>query len=270
MSMRRTAKQARVPPPQPNPSRRSALFPGAVGLTHLRVYTTQAPDGLYGGSPHMHFACTECYYVEKGHGKVQTLSAEGYQEADLEPGSIVWFSPGVIHRLINSDHLLEIFVVMQNAGLPEAGDFVLTMPPEILQDPLKYAASASLSAHGEVFAGSQEAAYRRRDLAVEGFLQLREEWDKKGEKALSAFFSQALPLVQSQVQAWQKVWRDGPLADVQMTEQRLKALLHGDISRLMSGSVHRLPPPGPERRLGMCGTLGTYLPEGMTVAEGVE
>jgi mannose-6-phosphate isomerase-like protein (cupin superfamily) len=102
------------------------FLPGAVGLTHLRVYDTVAPDGLHGGSPHVHFACTEAYYVMNGMGVVQTLSTAGYQELALEPGAVVWFSPGVIHRLINQDGQLEILVVMQNAGLPEAGDFVLT------------------------------------------------------------------------------------------------------------------------------------------------
>ena len=39
----------------------TAALPGAVGVTHLRVYDTPAPDGVPGGSPHVHFACTEAY-----------------------------------------------------------------------------------------------------------------------------------------------------------------------------------------------------------------
>jgi hypothetical protein len=39
--------------------RQLEAFPGAIGVTHLRVYDSLAPDGLAGGSPHMHFACSE-------------------------------------------------------------------------------------------------------------------------------------------------------------------------------------------------------------------
>ena len=53
-------------------------LPGAVGVTHLKVYDTHAPDGLIGGSPHLHFACTEAYIVLAGRGAVQTLGAGGF------------------------------------------------------------------------------------------------------------------------------------------------------------------------------------------------
>jgi mannose-6-phosphate isomerase-like protein (cupin superfamily) len=243
-----------------------ALLPGAVGLTHLRVYDTLAPDGLYGGSPHLHFACTECYYVQAGRGHVQTLSASGYREIDLEPGSVVWFSPGVIHRLINADGRLEIFVVMQNSGLPEAGDFVLTMPPEILRDEAAYYEAASLSPHGEAFTDSLDAAYRRRDLAVEGFAILQRLWEAGGLAVLDEFYEAALRLVRPKLGSWTDVWRRGPLAAAQATGEQLAALQIGNVSHLRQGSVHTLPSPGGDRRLGVCGTLGTYLPEGVTVA----
>src|SRR5687768_5708435 len=96
-------------------------FPGAVGVSHLRVYDTRAPDGLAGGTPHVHTVCTEAYLVVNGAGAVQTLTTEGYQETALEPGVAVWFTPGTIHRLVNHGDL-ELFVLMQNDGLPEAGD----------------------------------------------------------------------------------------------------------------------------------------------------
>ncbi len=156
-------EQLRVPP-----------LPGAVGVTHLKVYDTRAPDGLLGGSPHMHFACTEAYMVLAGRGAVQTLGAAGLRELPLEPGRLVWFTPGLIHRLINLDGRLEIMVLMQNAGLPEAGDFVLTFAPEILADEQAYFAAASLAPTGHVYTDSEAAAKRRRDLAVDGFAVLRE------------------------------------------------------------------------------------------------
>ena len=50
----------------------------------------------------------------------------------------MWFEPGTIHRLVNGGGL-ELVVLMQNSGLPEAGDAVFTFPPAILDDPDAYA-----------------------------------------------------------------------------------------------------------------------------------
>ena len=115
-------------------SSKPEALPGAIGITHLKVYDSVAADGLAGGSPHMHFACSEAYLVIKGQGSVQTLSRSGFREVPLRAGSLVWFTPGVIHRLINADAQLEIFAVMENAGLPEQGDSVLTFPAPYLRD----------------------------------------------------------------------------------------------------------------------------------------
>ena len=52
-------------------------FPGATALTVLDVYHWIAPDGLRGGSAHVHLASTEAYVVLAGHGRLQTLSARG-------------------------------------------------------------------------------------------------------------------------------------------------------------------------------------------------
>jgi len=76
----------------------------------------------------MHFTCTESYVVLSGKGLVQTLGVNGFEEVPLETGKLIWFTPGVIHRLINSDGKRELLVMMQNAGLPEAGDHVLCFP----------------------------------------------------------------------------------------------------------------------------------------------
>src|ERR1700735_3341995 len=149
--------------------RQLEAFPGAIGVTHLRVYASLAPDGLAGGSPHMHFACSEAYLVIKGRGAVQTLSSSGFREIPLRAGSMIWFTPGLIHRLVNTDAQLEIFAVMENAGLPEDGDSVLPFPFKYLQDEDSYWQSASLENAGLAPADQQEAACKRRDLAVRGF-----------------------------------------------------------------------------------------------------
>jgi mannose-6-phosphate isomerase-like protein (cupin superfamily) len=237
-------------------------LPGAVGVTHLKVYDTRAPDGLPGGSPHLHFACTEAYITIAGRGAVQTLGAGGFREEPLEPGRMVWFTPGLIHRLINYDERLEILVVMQNAGLPEAGDAVLVFPPEVLADERAYFAAASLASSGHVYASGAEAAQRRRDLAVEGFLALRRRFEEQGAPALEEFYQTAARLIQPRLDAWRAVWERGPLAEAHRTGAHLEALEQGRVEHLLAGRACALPAPGDDRRLGMCGTLGLYLPEG--------
>jgi hypothetical protein len=141
------------------------------------------------------------------------------------------------------------------------------MPAAILRDPDAYFEAASLSAHGEVFAGSVEAAYRRRDLAVEGFAALLRSRDKAGEMALAEFYQAALALLQPKLAGWREIWRRGPAASAQATNSQITAMQQGDIAHLLRGAVGSLPPPVGERKLGMCGTLAAYLPEGATVAE---
>jgi mannose-6-phosphate isomerase-like protein (cupin superfamily) len=239
-------------------------LPGAVGVTHLKVYDTQAPDGLVGGSPHLHFACTEAYIVLAGRGAVQTLGSDGFRELPLEPGRLLWFTPGLIHRLINLDGRLEILVLMQNAGLPEAGDFVLTFPPALLADQRAYFDAASLAPSGAVYTNSLAAARRRRDLAVEGFAELRQRFEQRGAAALEEFYSAALKLVQPKLDAWRAVWQRGPLAAAHQTGEQLDALGQGQVDHMLDGAIYDLLAPGEDRKLGVCGTLGVYLPEGVS------
>lgn len=230
-------------------------LPGAVGVSHLRVYDTEAPDGLRGGTPHLHTACTEAYAVVAGSGVVQTLTlAAGLVETPLEPGALVWFTPGTIHRLVNHGGL-EIFVMMQNAGLPEAGDMVITFEPSVVADPERYAAAAALPEGMQTTTGPDLAARERRDRGVEGFLQLREG----GVDALRAFHAAAARLVAPRVDAWRDVVAAGPVAATHTTVSHLAALAGGDPSHLADASVHRRPPTEDSRRYGCCGTLGTLV-----------
>ena len=176
----------------------AAPLPGAVGISRLRVYDTETVDGLVGGSPHMHFVCAEGYVVLGGRGSVQTLGARGYEELPLEAGKLVWFGPGLIHRLVN-DGGLEILTLMQNAGLPEAGDAVFTFPREVLEDEARYRQVASLEPRN----GKRpiELAYARRDLAVEGFRALRADFEAEGRAALERFYAAAVRLARGGVRA---------------------------------------------------------------------
>jgi mannose-6-phosphate isomerase-like protein (cupin superfamily) len=225
------------------------VLPGAVGISMLHVYDTETIDGLYGGSPHMHFVCSEGYVVLGGSGAVQTLGARGYEELALEAGMVVWFGPGLIHRLVNHGGL-QILTLMQNAGLPEAGDAMFTFPPEVLADPARYAAAASLEPQD----GEQpiERAYARRDLAVEGFLALRESGD------LEPFYAAGGALVRDRVPAWREVWERKAKRAALDTGAQLDAVAEGRLEHLLAAGLDALPGPREHGRLGMCGTLDVY------------
>jgi hypothetical protein len=222
------------------------------------VYDTPAPDGLAGGTPHLHTVCTEAYAVVAGSGAVHTLTASGFQVTPLEPGAFVWFTPGTIHRLVN-DGGLEILVLMANAGLPEAGDLVITFPPDVVADPDAYASAAQLPDDDRTTAGPGLAPRRRRDLAVPAFLDLVAAGDAGDPKPLRAFHEAAAELVRPRLEAFEALWRDGPVAAVERTGEQLQALARGEDEHLASASVHAMPIPGAERNFGCCGTLGTYV-----------
>jgi hypothetical protein len=191
--------------------------------------------------------------VLRGRGRLQTLGPEGYTEIALTPMTVAWFSPGVIHRLVNEDDL-QILVVMQNAGLPEAGDSVLTFPAEHLTDPDAYRAVASLPDPAAADPGSAaDAARRRKDLAVEGFIKLRELVAEIGPKALDEFYCAAAALVRDAVPAWRARWEAGPLAAAVRTGEQLD----DRVDYLQQGRLTVLSPPA-DHGYGMCGRLAAY------------
>jgi hypothetical protein len=221
----------------------------------LDVYDWLAADGLRGGSAHVHLASTEGYVVLSGEGQLQTLGPHGYAQTPLSTGNCVWFTPGVIHRLIN-ERELRLLVIMQNAGLPEAGDAVLTFPPDVLADPDAYARAASL----ESPAGPEAAARLRRDLAIEGYLTLRDQVTADGPSALDSFFAAALPLVAGRVPQWRERWHTGALAAATLTGAHLDGIAAGQAAHLAAGSVQRATRAREARGYGMCGRLARYNP----------
>jgi mannose-6-phosphate isomerase-like protein (cupin superfamily) len=235
-------------------------FPGAIGVSHLRVYDSEAPDGLRGGTPHVHSVCTEAYAVLAGRGAVHTLTAEGFRETPIEAGSFVWFGPGTIHRLVNGDGGLEILVLMSNSALPEAGDMVLALPPALLADPAAYQQAAVLPPDALTTTGPSHAAQVRRDLAVEGFLELKAAVTAGDAEPLERFYRSAVALVGPRATAWRDIIAAGPTKVAQDAAAAVEAVLAGHVEHLLEATVHALPPPPDERRYGCCGTLGTYLP----------
>ncbi|WP_127792436.1 cupin domain-containing protein [Agromyces sp. LHK192] len=239
------------------------LFPGGVAISDLQVYDWEAVDGCRGGSPHLHTASSEGYVVTGGSGAVHTLSSAGAEQHPLAPGDVVWFSPGTVHRLVN-DGDLHLLVVMSNAGLPEAGDAVLTFPARILDDPEAYRAAAILPSGdgsadaGRVDAGRADAARARRDLAMQGYLELAAAIDRDGQDALRAFHERAARIVQPRVAGWQDRWERSVATETERTRDRLAGLAVGDARLLAEASVSRAEPTGADRAYGMCGRLRTW------------
>ena len=203
-------------------------FPGGTSVTAVCAYAG-------GGTPHLHTTSTEAYVVVGGTGAVQTLDTSGFHETPLAEGDTVWFTPGVIHRAINHDDL-RLVVIMSNAGLPEAGDAVMTFPPEVVGDPDRYRTAATLSPP------SEEAVQVRRALALDGFARLR-------AGGLEAFYDQAVALVRPRVPQWRAI--------VGHADPLLDALAAGDGRHLRAGALFSAP-QSEDAGWGMCGRLRTH------------
>ena len=234
----------------------AAALPGGIGISLLTVYDIEAPDGLVGGAPHVHLACSEGYYVMAGSGAVQTLNPKGFTETPLQAGTVVWFDPGTIHRLVNGGGL-KILALMSNSGLPEAGDAVLTLPPEHLTDRETYLKATTLTGEGEARTLS---AMARRDLALEGFAVLRESFDAERPVGPGRLLCGRGPASSSHnSRHWRKRWEQGARRLADETGAALDALEAGTAPHLQTAELHQqLPAPTEFGRHGMCGRLDIY------------
>jgi mannose-6-phosphate isomerase-like protein (cupin superfamily) len=230
-------------------------FPGAVGLSQLQVYPWPTADDEHGGSPHMHLTCSECYVVVSGRGRLETLNYQGHTTTELHPGDTVWFTLGTIHRAVN-DEDLRVIVVMQNSGLPEAGDAVMTFPPEYLSPETYPDAASLLDADGSP---SPERARARRNLAVEGFTELKRQWRRGNRSAYEDFCAAAVRLVQPRLDTWDKTVNDGALAAAHTSLRQINALRRDNFDYLFDAEVARITRP-PRQTLGMCGFLRAFHP----------
>jgi mannose-6-phosphate isomerase-like protein (cupin superfamily) len=231
-------------------------FPGATSVSALEVYDAVAADGLAGGTPHLHAVSAEAYLVVGGRGRLHTIDGAGtFAERALGPGDLVWFAPGVIHRAVN-DGGLDVRVIMQNAGLPEAGDAVMTFPDEVLADPERYAAAAALPGPEASDADRFAAAIARRDLAVEGYRALF-DGDGHGvdDDRLARVHERAVALVAGRAPGWRDRWQAGALAVARETGDRLDALEAGRDPGLGAAQVAAA---SVTPALGMCGHLHRY------------
>ena len=237
-------------------------LPGGVGVSHLRVYDSLSPDGVRGGSAHVHLSCTEAYVVVAGRGTLQTLSSQGFQELALHEHQVVWFTPGIIHRLVTEGEL-EIVIVMQNGGLPESGDCILTFPEEYLKDKERYRAAVELPPIDQGREVVDAAAKARKDLSITGFVNLRERMEREGLAPLHEFYRDAAALVDDNRDDWRALWEEGAVRATATTGSALDALEVGDLSYLAEAAVHEAEVRPGSPRAGMCGRIISFdVPEG--------
>ncbi len=232
----------------PNPLR----MPGATLITRLQVYDTVAPDGQIGGTPHFHFLCSEMYFVLAGSGAVEVIDANGFKRVELAPYSAFVFSPGTIHRLINPNRDLELLVIMQNSGLPERGDNIVTFEDTILQDDEAYASAMRVTNFDE--------AYVRRDRGVQGFLALKAAFDhhpEVGKKALMRIFEQGAARTRQQFDTWRTIISNGAVRESQGSLSFLESINTGDMDHLFHAQ-QALILAGDANKPGFCGRLNRY------------
>ena len=106
--------------------------------------------------------------------------------------------------------------------------------------------------------GRASAARARRDLAIEGYLELQEAMHTRGPEAWHELHARAARLVQPKVAEWQRRWEATVAAETERTRAQLAALASGDPGALDAASVTHRDAPGDDRGFGMCGRLRTW------------
>ncbi|QCO97222.1 cupin domain-containing protein [Arthrobacter sp. 24S4-2] len=237
----------------------ATTFPGATALSEVSIYDWPGADGAAGGTPHLHTASAEAYVVQAGTGRLETLDSRGFTSTALAPGVVLWFTPGTVHRAINDSGDLLVLVLMQNAGLPENGDAVMTFPPEHLTDPEAYRRAAALE-HKDADRGvpaAEEAARRRRDLALEGYFALKEAVLESGPGALAEFHAAAARLVGSKTGTWAEFLAGGAARQAEVTRQQLRSLDAAESFYLQEART-TMGKRETRRIYGMCGRIQTW------------
>jgi mannose-6-phosphate isomerase-like protein (cupin superfamily) len=242
---------------------RKFILPGGVGLTHIQVYAEPCPDGLIGGGAHIHMVCAEMYYVLAGTGQMELLSMDGVETVELSPLKTVFFRPGVFHRVINPHKDLQLLAIMQNGGLPERGDFVMSFPPEVV---------SSASAYQQaVRAPNLAEALVRRDLSIKGYLGLKGAFERNkeaGQAALREFYRAARNLISPKVDAFEWVLKVGAQTEAKNSLDACDFIKAGRLDYLEAAQHAVLDPLREPARAGMCGELHAYALDETFLTEG--
>src|SRR5271170_1824710 len=242
---------------------RQFILPGGVGLTHIKVYTEPCPDGTIGGGAHIHMVCAEMYYVLAGTGQIEILSIGGLETIELVPQKTVFFRPGIFHRVLNPNKNLEILTIMQNGGLPERGEFVMSFPHEIVTSPTAYQQALRVP--------TLEAALKRRDLSLEGYAQLKAAFARskeEGQEALRAFYRAARALIAPKVDGFEWVLKVGAQNEAKNSLDACDFIKSGRTDYLEMSRYAAIYPVDKPAKPGMCGELQPYALDESFLTEG--
>jgi len=249
--------------PKPELVKHGGIFmPGATLLTRLNVYDTPGPDGQKGGTPHVHLICTELYYVLSGSGAVEIIDKNGFSRVELKQHGAYLFTSGTIHRLINPHGDLELLIVMQNSGLPERGDNIVTFPAEVLGDPSRFATAMKAERLSD--------ALWRRDRGVEGFLELKSAFERSaqdGRRALDAFYKLCMKRTTAHHKDWYARVTHGAFQDAQDSLFKIIEATAGRIDYLHAAK-NELIEADENTQLGFCGSLDRYFDSGSLLMDG--
>jgi len=232
---------------------RQFILPAGIGLSHINVYDSPGPDGLIGGGAHIHMVCSETYYTLEGAGQIELLSAQGLETVDLLPAKAVFFRPGIFHRVLNPNKNLKILSIMQNGGLPERGDFVMSFPNNILTSPTAYAKAVRVT--------DLASAIVRRDLSIQGYAAIKQAFavsKDDGLKALRAFYHAARDLMVPKVDGFEWVLKVGAQNEVKDSLDACDFIRSGRTAYLEAARHSALYPLTEASTPGMAGELHPY------------
>lgn len=233
------------------------VFPGATQCSRVSLYG-DLDTGVCGGTPHLHTACTEAYIWLQGSGGVELLSSRGHRVVPMTPYSVVWFSPGVIHRGVPDQpqrQEAEVLVLMQNAGLPESGDAVITLPERLWGDPEAYRDTVAVA--DPDIEQARELVRARRALALEGLAELTESVARLGPSGLDGFYRYARHVVAPHLDTMSSLIAERVEPEVNRTRDILAQMKAGSFSHLHDGDAEfTAAPTAPV--FGMCGELRPF------------
>ena len=102
------------------------------------------------------------------------------------------------------------------------------------------------------------AARRRRDLALEGYAELRAAVHRLGPAALASLHEAATRLARPFAPRWQETWTRTVYPESESTAAALEGLFRGVAPHLARGTVSGVDADPAPRRYGMCGRLQTW------------
>ena len=165
-----------------------------------------------------------------------------------------------------NDGDLEIIIVMQNGGLPEAGDCVLSLPHSYLKD------STSIGRWQTCLLRTRVANRSRRTRSAERICR----WpvlsnygprvEQEGPQALDEFYRSAAALTHDQLEEWRELWHNGAERAVATTGDQLRALESVELAHLQDGALREANPRPGSPRPGMCGRITNFDPAIVQVA----